>query len=228
MIKHHDIVQGSDEWIAARCGKLCASQMKHLFTPVTMKEASNDKARWHFFEILAQRISGYVEPSFISEDMLRGYNDEDVAIEHYSRAYAPVIKMGFITNNKWGFTLGYSPDGLVGDDGLIEVKSRRQGLHVRAIIEHMADGNVPPENLLQVQTGLLVSGRDWCDVISYSGGLPMTVVRAFVMPDVQAAILKAAATFEARLAEGLAQYREFMAEARAIPTERVIYQDIAA
>ena len=110
---HHNIVQGSDEWLALRCGLLTASEMKLILTP-TLKIASNDKERAHIYELLAQRITGYMEPSYISDDMLRGQEDLFLAAASYSREYAPVQDVGFVTNDEWGFTIGYSPDGLVG------------------------------------------------------------------------------------------------------------------
>ena len=119
IVYHHDLEQGSDEWLAARCGILTASEMKLIVSP-TLKPASNDKERAHLYELLAQRITGHVEPHYVTDDMLRGHEDEVEARILYAERYAPVESAGFITNGKWGFTLGYSPDGLVGDDGLIE------------------------------------------------------------------------------------------------------------
>jgi hypothetical protein len=222
----HDVTQGSDDWFAARCGLLTASEMKLILTP-TLKIAANEKERAHLYEILAQRITRYVEPSYIGDDMLRGYDDEDTARGLYAKRYAPVRQVGFITNDKWGFTLGYSPDGLVGDDGLIEIKSRKQKLHVQTIIEDVANNAVPAEHLLQVQTGLLVTERAWCDFVSYSNGLPMTVVRAFPMPDVQAAILKAADEFETRLLQRAHQYSDALTKSGATPTERTMMEIMA-
>ena len=220
---HRDLIQGSDEWLEARRGLLTASEMKLIVTP-TLKGASNDKERAHLYELLAQRITGHVEPHYVGDDMLRGHEDEVEARILYAQKYAPVADMGFITNDAWGFTLGCSPDGLVGDDGMIECKSRRQKFQVETII----NGEMPADYLIQVQTAMLVTGRQWCDFVSYSGGLPMVTIR--VLPDaaVQAAILKAAADFEARLADKLAAYHRAMeaADARLIPTERRIIEEI--
>lgn len=217
----HNVTQGSDEWIAARCGLLTASEMKLIVTPATLKAAANDKERAHLYELLAQRLTRTVEPAFISDDMLRGYDGEIVARELYAQRIAPVAQVGFITNSRWGFTLGYSPDGLVGGDGQIEIKSRCQKLHVKTVIEDVAKGAVPAEHMVQVQTGLLVSERAWCDVISYSNGLPLLVVRAHPIAEVQEAILAAAYAFEKRLAERMAEYRAVMASRDWIATERV-------
>lgn len=220
---HRDLVQGSDEWLAARCGLLTASEMDRIITP-TLKVASNDKERAHLWELLAQRISRYVEPSYISDDMLRGRDDEIAARDLYARHYAPVETCGFVTRDFGGFRIGYSPDALVGDDGLIECKSRRQKFQVQTI----AEGVMPAEYRIQVQTALLVTGRAWCDFVSYSGGLPMCVVRVAAEPEAQDAILTAAIAFEERLAAAHARYRAAIAAHRMIPTERRVFEDIIA
>ena len=108
-VYHADLDQGSEAWLAARCGLLTASEMKLILTP-TLKVAKNDNSRAHVYELLAQRISGHVEPSYIGDDMLRGMSEEVDARLLYEKTSAPVQTVGFITNWKWGFTLGYSPD----------------------------------------------------------------------------------------------------------------------
>ena len=217
---HPDMVQCAEDWLAARCGLLTASEMKSILTP-TLKIASNDRERSHLYELLAQRITRYVEPQYVSDDMLRGQSDEIAARALYAEHYAQVQEIGFITNDEWGFTIGYSPDGLVGDDGLIECKSRRQRFQIQTIVECVTDGAAPDDYMLQLQTGLLVSGRKWIDFISYSGGLPMTVIRVFPDARIQDAIVAAATAFEARLAEKMAKYRAVLeSPARLIPTER--------
>ena len=214
---HRDLIQGSDEWLAARCGMLTASEMKLVVTP-TLKPAANDKMRAHLFELLAQRITGHVEPHYISDDMLRGRDDEIEARALYAERYAPVEECGFVTNNGFGFTLGCSPDGLVGDDGMIECKSRRQKYQAQTI----ALWEVPDDFLIQIQTSLLVTGRAWCDFVSYCGGMPMATMRVMADQQVQEAIVEAATGFEARLAEYLAGYLDHVAVAacRTMPTER--------
>lgn len=224
-IKYHpDLVQGSDDWLAARRGLLTASEMKLIVTP-TLKIADNDKTRAHLYELLAQRITKYVEPYYISEDMLRGQEDEIDARILYAQNYAPVQDMGFITNDEFGFPIGFSPDGLVGDDGFIECKSRRQKFQIETIIEDAA----PVDYGIQVQTGFVVSKRKWCDFISYSGGLPMVTVRVLPNPEIMAAIVAAATAFEAKLIDKLTKYNERLASsARLIPTERKIIQEMFA
>ena len=222
IIYHDNIDQGSDEWLAARCGLLTASEMKLIITP-TLKATSNDKERAHLFELCAQRITKYVEPRYISDDMLRGQADEVEARILYAAHYAPVKNVGFITNDRWGFIIGYSPDGLVNDDGAIECKSRRQKYQ----IETITSLTMPEEYAIQIQTGLLVSERQWIDFISYSGGLPMITLRIWPDEKVQSAIIEAASAFEERLAAKVARYNEVLSQGgRIIPTERRIEQEM--
>ncbi|USA40252.1 YqaJ viral recombinase family protein [Pelagerythrobacter marinus] len=223
---HNDLVQGSDEWHAARCGLLTASEIDRILTP-KLKIAENAKTRAHLWELAAQRISNFVEPQYISDAMLRGHEDEILARALYREEYAPVEEVGFVTNDKWGFTLGCSPDGLVGADGMIECKSRCQKYQVQTIVEEWTGvASIPEEYSLQVQAQLLVTGRTWCDFISYSGGLPMAVVRVEADQSTQDAIIEAAAKFEARINEVVADFREAV-EARGYhPTERRIEEEM--
>lgn len=215
---HADLYQGTDEWIAARCGMLTASEMSLILTP-TLKAARNEKERAHLYELLAQRVTKFVEPRYVSDDMLRGRDDEIEALTLYARHYAETETVGFITNDRWGFTLGYSPDALVGADGLVECKSRRQKYQVETFLVHVAENTIPADYVLQIQTGLLVSERLWCDLVSYSGGLPLARIRAYPDEKIQQAIVDAAGDFEQRLRDAHDRYRE--AIAGAIPTQRV-------
>jgi hypothetical protein len=223
---HCEFEQGSGKWFEARCGMLTASEFDRILTP-TLKIAANAKERAHMWELAAQRISGYVEPSYISDAMLRGQEDEITCRELYSKHFAPVETCGFVSNSKWGFTLGCSPDGLVGDDGLIECKSRGQKFQVQTLCEYFENGTTPDDFLLQVQGQLLITEREWCDLVSYSGGLPMVVMRVHSRPHVQEAILDAAAKFEARINEAVATWTAALAsDLKLIPTERKIEQEM--
>jgi hypothetical protein len=219
---HCDFDQGSQRWLEARCGMLTASEFDRILTP-TLKIADNPKSRAHLWEMAAQRISGYVEPQYISDAMLRGQEDEITARDLYSKHYAEVDVCGFVTNDKWGFTLGCSPDGLVGDDGMIEVKSRCQKFQVETIV----DGKMPDDFVLQVQGELLVTQRKWCDFISFCGGLPMIVYRVFPDEQVQAAIVDAASKFESRINEVVADYAAILeSDVTLIPTERTVEEEM--
>lgn len=227
IIYHEELIQGSQEWMDARCGLLTASEMKLIITPHTLKAASNDVERAHMYELLAQRTTRYVEPQYVGDAMLRGMDDEFEAVRLYGKTYAKTQSVGFITNDRWGFTIGYSPDALVGDDGLVECKSRKQALQIKTLADYVGDDTIDPAFMVQVQTGLLVSERKWCDLVSYCGGLPMATVRVYQDARYQAAIRDAAEAFEARMTAATLRLEAVMAsKARLIPTERKIVQEM--
>lgn len=223
------LIQGSDAWRAVRCGLLTASEMKLIITP-TLKIADNEKEKTHLYELLAQRVTQHVELNYVNDDMLRGKEEEIYARAAYEEHYAPVQEVGFITNDEFGFTLGCSPDGLVGTDGQIEAKSRMQKHQMKTIIECIDKGVAPDDFTIQIQTALLVTKREWCDFLTYCGGLWMATIRIYPIPEVQDAILKASAAFEKRIAEKMAKYHAITnplkSSARLIPTERRVEQEI--
>jgi hypothetical protein len=167
-----------------------------------IEPARNDVSRSLTALLAAERITGYTEPTYISSDMWRGIEDEPRAVDVYSAHVAPVTPMGFMVLERDGWKLGFSPDGMVGDDGLIEVKSRRQKTQLTTIL---AD-DVPAANMAQLQCGLLVSGRKWIDYVSYSGGMPM--YRRRIKPDVRwfKAITQAVDLFERTVTEMIDTY----------------------
>lgn len=199
---YEDLEQGSDEWLAARCGLVTASTVGQLITPKTIKPAVNDYSRGLTAMLVAERITGHVEPMQVSGPMLRGQLDEPFARDAYSEHHAPATEVGFMVKDFGKYKIGYSPDGLVGSEGLIEIKSRAQKKHLQTIL---AD-EVPMENMAQIQTGLLVSGRLWCDYVSFCSGMPLWTER--VEPDERwfDAITDAVLTFEANAAEMIATY----------------------
>lgn len=186
--------------------------------PVVIEPADTDTARTLTLLLVAERITGWVEPVHVTHDMMRGTLDEPVARGIYAEHYAPVEECGFMVREYAnGDRLGYSPDGLVGDDGLIEIKAPRAKKHIATVL---AD-EVPPEHMAQIQAGLLVSGRAWCDYVSYSGGLPMWTKRVLPDPAWHDAILAAVERFERTAADMVATFTQ---RAAGLPaTERSLY-----
>ena len=230
-----EMIQGSEEWLEIRRGMMTASELDRLLTS-TLRPSKNDKARAHVWELAAQRISGYTEPQYMSYEMMKGHEAEQTVRELYADNFAPVEQCGFVTNDKFGFTLGCSPDGLVdtpdntGGYGLIEIKTQMQRKHVQTLVEYAATGEVPAEFVLQVQGQLLVTEREWCDVLCYHGGLPMMPMRVFPDEDVQRAIIDAASDAEVRIKRILASYNAIdilgTRDSKLVPTERVVEQEM--
>jgi len=219
-----DLEQGSDAWLAARCGLLTASEMKLIIRSDKLIYDLNDDEKAHIYEIASQRITGYTEQQFISFDMQRGNEDELRAKIIYNEKVTAIEECGFITNDNFGFTLGYSPDFLVGEDGLGECKSRRQKWQ----FETIALRRVPAEFVIQIQTGLLVSGRQWLDFLSYCGGMKMMILRVYPDSRIQNAIISAAGVFERNVQRVIERYKEALNDGNLdfFDTERVVEKDI--
>lgn len=149
--------QGTPEWYKVRLGNATASCFDKIITSTGEKSAS---FRDYAFQLASELLTIEQDPFYQNEAMERGSELESDAREAYEEKFLePVMQVGFILGD--GF--GYSPDGLVGDDGLIEIKCPSQKVHAK----YLHGNKLPTEYRAQVQGGLLVSGRKWCDFISY-------------------------------------------------------------
>lgn len=215
VIEYADLEQRSDEWYEVRRGIVTASSMHKLVTAKTLKVANNDTSRDLTRLLVSERITGFTIPTYQSDAMLRGVMDEPLARDKYAEHYAPVRELGFMVREINGAKLGYSPDGLVGTDGLIEIKSADPKIQLARILADEA----PLEHMAQMQAGMLVSGREWCDFVSYCGGMPLFVKRVSADPAWHAAITEALAEFERSAAEMITTYE---ARTKGLPiTERI-------
>lgn len=193
LTQHLDLIQGSPEWFDQRRGIVTASEVGTIITPSTIKPAANMASRAYAALIAAERITGWTVETYVSPDMFRGSIEEPYAINAYTaRTDGTATLAGLMVRDDWGFKVGYSPDALIDDDGLIEVKSRAPKKHLQTII---AD-EVPAENMAQLQCGLLVSGRAWIDYVSFCGGMPLYIKRVTPDPEWQAALVRAVDAFE--------------------------------
>lgn len=215
LTQHPDLVQGTPEWRDARCGMVTASVVAKLLTP-TLKVADNDTSRGVVATLVTERLTGHGSDDVpVSSDIWRGIHSEPYARGAYSEHHGHVREMGFMSRDDWGFQIGYSPDGLVGDDGLVEIKCPRARNHLLTVLRD----EVPTQHMAQLQTALLVSGRSWVDFVSFFGGMPL--YRRRVEPDTawHDAIVAAVTAFEAQAEEMSAAYTE--ASAGLPPTEPI-------
>lgn len=159
MVKvYKEIEQNSEEWHNLRKGIPTASTMKKL---ITTKGERSKSATEYLYKIAAGIIMEKTEESYKSNAMIRGSDLEDEARQEYEKEMLCTVEQVGFMRNKYA---GYSPDGLVGDDGLIEIKCpENPGIH----LSYMLEGKVPTEYKLQCQTGLYVSERSWIDFVSY-------------------------------------------------------------
>ena len=161
-ITHNNLMQGSAEWLTARLGKITASQSQSLMAARGLGKAAETYA----LELMAEIITE--EPKYVpvTWQMEHGHEYEPVAREIYELNYNTQVKQ--VGGIQYDDMLWYSPDGLVGDDGLIEIKCPQPLQHLR-ILTH--DGLMDEYNH-QIQFGMLSSGRAWCDWISYQPNFP--------------------------------------------------------
>ena len=200
---HQQIEQRSEQWHDQRRGLITASAIGGLLTP-TLKVADNDTSRALIAVLVAERINGWTEDNWISSDMMRGIEHEPYALEAYTeRTGSAVESCGFMVLEGDGWTIGYSPDALVDEDGLVEVKCPRAKGHLQTILRD----SVPAYYMAQLQAGLLVSGREWVDFVSFCAGMPLFIKRVTPSPDWHAALIAAATAFELTAAEMVATYR---------------------
>lgn len=170
-----------------------------------LEPASNDTSRGITTGLAAQRISGFTDDVPMTAAMYRGNFDEPIARDVYAEwAGVEVRQTGFMTRDYGDVTIGYSPDGCVGTDGLIEIKSRGQRTHTRNVVT----GVVPPEVMGQLQCGLLVSGRQWIDYIDYCAGMHLWPRRVYPISEWQNVILATARAVENNIREITRIYTE--------------------
>ena len=208
-----DIPQGSDAWLEARRGIITASTVGKLLTSAG-KVASNETARTLTDTLITERITGRVEPVFPTRDMERGTILEPFARDLYAQHYAPVTEIGFARLDEDFYTLGASPDGLVGSDGGIEIKCPRPRTHLATLRTE----KVPAQYMAQIQACMHVLDRDWWDFISYAPGLPLFVKRVHRDEAWCEAIRKACENFQIT-SDTDADYHELHVVPRFHPTE---------
>ena len=195
--------QGSDSWLQARAGILTASTIGQLITAKTIKPAMNDRSRGLCQTLIAERITGHVEPVHPNRAMTRGTLLEPEARRIYAaQTGQDVDEVGFARLDTDTYTLGSSPDGLVGETGGIEIKSPSAKVHVATVLSCA----IPDYNRAQVQAFLHVTGREWCDFISYYPGEPLFIIRDYPDQRWQKAIASAAEQFEETARSAVARY----------------------
>lgn len=162
-----DIIQGSPEWFAARLGKATASKIADIIAKTKSGPAAS-RATYQG-QLVAERLSQQAAESFSNAAMQWGTDQEPNARAAYAFLHAsgPVVEVGFVDHPTVAMS-GASPDGLVGDDGLVEIKCPNTATHI-ATLKGRA---VPGKYLTQIQWQLACTRRKWCDFVSYDPRLP--------------------------------------------------------
>jgi putative phage-type endonuclease len=160
------IVQGSSEWLAERLGKVTASRICDLMAR-TKSGYSASRANY-MAELVCERLTRNPTPFFVNDAMRHGTDQEPFARQAYERAFGvDVLETGFVPHPELDMA-GASPDGLIGLDGLLEVKCPNTATH----LDTLDGAPIAEKYVLQMQFQMACTGRDWCDFASFDPRLP--------------------------------------------------------
>lgn len=163
----HDVIQGSEEWFALRRGKFTSSNFSDLFygkTTATYKKA--------VLKPVYERLTGKSPDDFKSAYMNRGNELEPLAVEWYERkTFTKVHPGGFVELSDW---IGASPDGFIGNNGMLQVKCPAWHTMIGAL---NGDNSILDEYKIQVQGELMVTGREWSDLMFWHPDLQPVIIR---------------------------------------------------
>lgn len=154
--------QRSEQWFADRLGHVTASRVSHAIAGLTTATRRN-----YLLQLVSERLTNTPQPSYSNASMEWGTEQEPHARAAYMASYELVEEVGFIKHPaiEW---FGASPDGLVGTDGLVEIKCPNTTTH----IDWLEVGRVPAEHKPQMIAQLLCTSRKWVDFVSYDPRLP--------------------------------------------------------
>lgn len=158
--------QGSPEWFAARVGKVTASRVSDI---VARTKSGYAASRANYMaELLCERLTGERGPTFQTSAMAWGTTNEPVARQLFVEKFGmPVEEVGFVPHATI-INAGASPDGLIQDDGLLEIKCPQTATH----LELLSGGNIPARYMFQMYWQMACTGRDWCMFVCFDPRLP--------------------------------------------------------
>lgn len=158
--------QGSDEWFAIRIGKVTASRVADILAKTKSGySASRDN---YMAQLVCERLTNQKAESFTNAAMQHGTETEPLARAAYEALKDVLVdEVGFVPHPSIKMA-GASPDGLVGDDGLIEIKCPNTATHIDTLLSE----SVPTKYFTQMQFQMACTGRKWCDFVSFDNRLP--------------------------------------------------------
>lgn len=160
---YEEVAQGSKEWFDLRLGKLTGSDAQAIATAGKGLETL-------VFEKVAERMTGKMKPQYTNDDMARGNELEALARSSYElESGLQVKKVGFMELDEY---VGSSPDGLINEDGMVEIKCKNDALFAK----YMYEGKIESAHNLQIQMNLYISGREWCDYVIFNENFPKTTI----------------------------------------------------
>lgn len=160
------MIQRTEEWYKAKIGKVGASKIADIMAKT--KSGPSASRQNYMMELLVARLTGEYPESYQSADMLWGIEYEPIARELYEEITGNIVtETGFILASDIP-DAGASPDGLIGIDGLIEIKCPKTATHVNYILTE----NIDTKYIYQMQWQMYCTNREWCDFVSYDPRMP--------------------------------------------------------
>ena len=161
-----DIEQGTDEWFAIRCGKVTASRVADVIA-TTKSGYSASRANYEA-QLICEILTGKPAESFTNVAMQWGTETEPLARAQYELKTGNMVnQVGFVVHPMIE-QAGASPDGLIGEDGCIEIKCPNTSTHLDTLLSQ----KVPSKYITQMTWQMVCTGRKWCDFVSYDPRLP--------------------------------------------------------
>ena len=161
------IEQGTTEWHAMRLGKVTASRIADVMSK-GKGSAESAGVRNYRAQLVCERLTGQKEDSYINSAMQRGTDLEPMARECYEFLQGVTVDQIAFVDHPTVPMSGASPDGLVGDDGLVEIKCPNTATH----LDYLESISAPSNYILQMLWQMACTGRQWCDFVSYDPRLP--------------------------------------------------------
>jgi putative phage-type endonuclease len=161
------IVQGTDEWFEARIGKVTASRVADIIAQT--KSGYSTSRDNYMAQLVCERLTGQKGESFTNAAMQWGTETEPLARAAYEAHKDLLVdEVGFIPHPRI-LMAGASPDGLVGDNGLLEIKCPNTATHIDTLLSQ----TVPGKYNTQMQFQMACTDREWCDFVSFDNRLPV-------------------------------------------------------
>jgi len=170
----HDCEQGTEEWHKLRAGLATASEFSKL---VTSTGAPSKSMEGYAMTLAGQKYAGKELDAFAGNKWTQNGNEtEEEAADYYALVHnCEPVKVGFITDD--AVTYGISPDRLIGDDGILEVKCLKAETHIKTMLEYKATKKCPTTYVAQTQGQLMGLQRAWNDLLFYHPDLPPFIIR---------------------------------------------------
>ena len=160
-------LQRTDEWHMARLGKVTASRIKDVLAETRSGAPSKMRDRY-LAELALDRLTGQPREGYTNAAMQWGTDTEPQACAMYALTFGEMLEeVGFVPHPTIA-QAGASPDRLVGDDGLVEVKCPESHTHMDTLVK----GKVPSQYVHQMQWQMACTGREWCDFVSFDPRFP--------------------------------------------------------